>query len=208
MIALAVYELIAEKKLKLAHKLQDILHLETTGGAAPADARFQSITIRHLLEHTSGIDANAFNGEVAIRDAFKAAQPGGNWHLPVSEAMCDSYIASLAMVSDPGKVMAYNNCAYYLLGRVVAKKRGQARPIDTLQDHLFDPLFIHRIRRAPTSIPGMPFDEARYRGHDIPVAPSVLADCSRWSPRATGISTSSGWRGAADCPPPPPTWGA
>ena len=27
---------------------------------------------------------------------------------------------------DPGQAQAYNNCGYYLLGRVVAKKRGKA----------------------------------------------------------------------------------
>ena len=98
------------------------------------------MTVRQLLEHTSGINANAFRNEVAIRDAHKAAVPNGSWHLPVTAEMCDAYIASLDMgAKDPGQAMAYNNCGYYLLGRVVAKKRGQARPIDAFQDHLFDP---------------------------------------------------------------------
>jgi hypothetical protein len=51
-----------------------------------------------------------------------------------------------------------------------------ARPIDAYQSHLFDPLSIQRIRRATSLIAAMPSDEARYRGADIPVEPSVMSD--------------------------------
>ena len=37
------------------------------------------------------------------------------------------------MAADPGTMMGYNNCGYYLLGRVVANKRGRARPIDAFR---------------------------------------------------------------------------
>ncbi len=175
--ALAIYQLIGEGKLALTDKLQDILQLKTPSGGAPQDARFKTVTIKQLLEHTSGIDANTFRNEIAILNAFKAAAPAGNWHLPVTAEMCDSYIASLNLsLPDPGKAQAYNNCGYYLLGRVVAKKRGKTRPIDAFQTYLFDPLSIHRIRRAPTLIATMPADEARYRSHNIPVYPSVMSD--------------------------------
>ncbi|MFL5334782.1 MAG: serine hydrolase, partial [Geminicoccaceae bacterium] len=82
--------------------------------------------------------------------------------------------------------MGYNNCGYYLLGRVVAKLRGKSRPIDAFQDHLFDPLHIHRIRRAPSLIAAMPQDEARYRAHDIPVYPSVMTDARPLVPLGYG----------------------
>lgn len=174
--ALAIYQLIGEGKLALTDKLQDILQLKTPSGGAAKDARFKTVTIQHLLEHTSGINTNNFRDEIAILNAFKAAAPNSTWHLPVTAEMCDSYIASLDMSADPGKTLVYNNCGYYLLGRVVAKKRGKTRPIDAFQDYLFDPLSIHRIRRAPTLIATMPNDEARYRSHDIPVYPSVMSD--------------------------------
>jgi len=175
--ALAVYQLIGEGKLALMDKMQDILQLKTPSGGPPKDPRFKDVTIKHLLEHTSGIEPNAFRDEIKILEAFKTAIPGGNWHLPVTAEMCDSYIASLGMgINAPGKSMVYNNCAYYLLGRVVAKKRGKKFPIDAYQDYLFDPLYIHRIRRTPSLIATMLFDEARYRAHDIPVYPSVMSD--------------------------------
>lgn len=185
--ALAVYQLIGEGKLALDDKMQEILQLKTPSGGAPKDSRFKDVTIKHLLEHTSSINENAFINEINILNAFKAAVPGGNWHLPVTAEMCDSYIASLDMhQAAPGQAMAYSNCGYYLLGRIVAKKRGKTRPIDAYQDHLFDPLYIHRIRRAPTLIATMPFDEARYRAHDIAVYPSVMSDARPLVPLGYG----------------------
>ena len=185
--ALAVYQLIGEGKLALTDKLQDILQLKTPAGGAPKDARFKDVTIKELLEHTSAIDANSFRNEVAIQGAFKAAQPAGSWHLPVNAEQCDAYIASLSMAAaNPGTMMGYNNCGYYLLGRVVAKKRGRARPIDAFQDFLFDPLFIHRIRRATSLIANSPADEARYRSQDIPVGASVMSDAQTLVPMGYG----------------------
>jgi CubicO group peptidase (beta-lactamase class C family) len=185
--ALAVYQLIGEGKLALTDKLQDILQLKTPGGGAPKDARFKEVTIKQLLEHTSAIDANSFRSEGAILGAFKAAQPAGSWHLPVTAEQCDAYIASLAMAPGaPGTMMSYNNCGYYLLGRVVAKKRNRARPIDAFQDFLFNPLFIQRIRRATSLIASTPADEARYRSQDIPVMASVMSDAQPLVPMGYG----------------------
>jgi CubicO group peptidase (beta-lactamase class C family) len=185
--ALAVYQLIGEGKLALTDKLQDILQLKTPVGSAPKDSRFKDVTIKQLLEHTSAIDANSFRDEGAIQGAFKAAQPAAPWHLPVSAEQCDAYIASLSMAAgNPGTAMGYNNCGYYLLGRVVAKKRARARPIDAFQDFLFDPLFIHRIRRATSLISAAPADEARYRSQDIPVFPSVMSDAQPLVPMGYG----------------------
>ncbi|MFL6656740.1 MAG: serine hydrolase [Massilia sp.] len=185
--ALAIYQLIGEGKLALTDKLQDILQLKTPLGGAPTAAHFKDVTIKQLLEHTSGIDANSFRDEVGILNAIKAAHPGSSFHLPVTAEQCDAFVASLAMSpTTPGTMMSYNNCAYYLLGRVVAKKRNRARPIDAFQDYLFDPLSIHRIRRATSLIASTPADEARYRSQDIPVMASVMSDAQPLVPMGYG----------------------
>ena len=174
-VALAIYQLIEAGLLNLSDKLQDILQLKTPGGGAPKSAQFANITIRHLLEHTSGVNANAFNDDVTILNAFKAAQPGVSWQLPVSADMRDAFIASLD-TGTPGAAQAYNNCGYYLLGRVLAKKRHRTRPIDALSDFLFSPLHIQRIRRGTSLVAATPADEARYRTDDIPVRRSVMTN--------------------------------
>jgi CubicO group peptidase (beta-lactamase class C family) len=167
-------------------KLQDILHLKTPGGGAPKSPQFTNITIRHLLEHTSGLNANAFNDDIGILNAFKTAQPAGSWQLPVSADMRDSFVASLDRVSDPGTAQAYNTCGYYLLGRVLAKKRHRSTPIDALTDFLFSPLHISRIRRGTSLIAATPADEARYRADDIPVLQSVMTNGRPLVPQGYG----------------------
>jgi CubicO group peptidase (beta-lactamase class C family) len=173
---MAIYQLIEANLLNLTDKLQDILHLKTPSGGVPKSPQFANITIRHLLEHTSGVNANAFNDDISILNAFKAAQPAGSWQLPVSTDMRDFFIASLDLVSNPGTTQAYNNCGYYLLGRVLAKKRNRSTAIDALNDFLFSPLHISRIRRGTSLIAVTPPDEARYRALDIPVVPSVMTN--------------------------------
>jgi CubicO group peptidase (beta-lactamase class C family) len=163
-MALAIYQLIEGGKVKLTDKVQDILQLKTPGGSAPVDARFGTVDIRQLLEHASSIDANSYRLDMSVLKAYQDADPSGNWQLPVTAAMTDAYIAGLNLGSaDPGGMQGYNNCGYYLLGRVLAKKRGAAKPIDALQSWLFDPLHITRIRRARSLLTDQPADEARYR---------------------------------------------
>jgi CubicO group peptidase (beta-lactamase class C family) len=162
--ALAIYQLIEKKVLHLTDKVQDILQLKTPSGGPPMDPRFKDVTIRHLLEHTSSINANDYRNDILVLDAHKQANPNASWSLPVTAAMTDAYIASLNMGQEnPGVAQAYNNCGYYLLGRVLAKKWGTTAPIDALQLHLFDPLDITRIRRARSLLKNQPADEARYR---------------------------------------------
>jgi CubicO group peptidase (beta-lactamase class C family) len=161
--ALAIYQLIEKGVLNPGDKVQEILKLKTPSGGAPTAAKFRDITIRHLLEHTSGLNLDAFRSDPAIRDAWKEANPSGSYHLPMSEERTDAYIASLPMVNDPDEVQQYCNCAYYLLGRVVAKLRNRDKPIDAMRDFLFKPLGITRIRRGRSLLADQPEDEARYQ---------------------------------------------
>jgi CubicO group peptidase (beta-lactamase class C family) len=181
--ALGIYKLIEQGKLKLSDRLQDVLKLRTPAGAAPKDRRFGEITVEHLLAHRSGLDGNAFTHSADVRSAFAAAQRGKTWHLPVTAEMTDSYVASLNLVGNPGEKYAYNNCGYYLLGRIVARMRGTPTLIAAMEPHCFDPLGIKRIRGARSLIADQLLDEARYstnsnrdRQRDIPLWPSVVSD--------------------------------
>ena len=171
--SLAVFQLIEAGQLAITDTLQDILHLKTPSGGAPADPRFNSITIQNLLEHKSGLNAENFSYGPAVVQAFAAA--GHPASLPVNQQMTDAYIASLTMANDPGTAQVYSNCGYYLLGRIVAQVRGEATPIDAYQAYLFDPLSITRIRGAVDLVSAQPSDEARYQAVSIsPAYPSNL----------------------------------
>jgi CubicO group peptidase (beta-lactamase class C family) len=181
--ALAVYQLIERGKLKLSDRMQDILQLRTPSGGPPKDKRFNDITIEQLLAHNSGLYDHVLSASLDVRRAFAGAHPGKAWHLPVSAAMVDSYIASRDLAAPPGKTYAYNNCAYYLLGRIVAKLHGETPPIAALRRHLLEPLGITRMRRARSLVAAQLPDEARYgvtsiadHQRDIPLRTSVMSD--------------------------------
>lgn len=171
--ALAAYQMIEQGVLSLDDHVQDILKLTTPSGGPPSDARFASIKVKHLLEHTSGINADAFRNGIAVRDAFIAA--GHPNTLPVTRAQTDSYIASLTMTGAPGVAQAYNNCGYYLLGRVLRKKRGANDAIAAFSQ-LFDPLHIQRIRNGVSLVAGQHADEARYQTAPLSVGASQMSD--------------------------------
>lgn len=194
--ALALFQLIEENGVRLADKMQDILQLRTPAGDPPKDPRFAAITVQHLLEHTGGLNPNAFDNDIAVLEAHRSGRPGQAWNLPVTGAMVDAYIASLPMVTDPGAAQVYNNCGHYLLGRIVAKLRRTTTPIAAMQQHLFVPMQVTRIRQARTLVASQAADEARYGPTivgtgkdarlDVPVFHSVMSNDRPLVPRGYG----------------------
>jgi CubicO group peptidase (beta-lactamase class C family) len=190
---LGIYQLIERGKLDLSDRMQDILKLRTPSGAPPKDKRFAEITIEQMLAHTSGINSNEFFATVAVRSAFAKAQPHRRWHLPVTADMTDAFIAGLDLVSPPGKIANYNNCAYYLLGRIVAKLNGETTALAALRQQVLDPLGIKRLRHSRSLVADQPPDEARYsinsnadHVRDIPLRSSVMSDAQPLVPIGYG----------------------
>jgi CubicO group peptidase (beta-lactamase class C family) len=171
--ALAVFQLIEEGKLHLSDTLQSHLQLTTPAGEQPS-AQFSQITIQQLLEHKSGVNADDFRNGPAVRQAF--ANAGHAINLPVTQAQTDSYIASLLLDAPPGTTQNYNNCGYYLLGRVVAKLRGTSQPMTAYQQHLCMPLGITRFRSATSLVTTAQPGEARYQEPTHALAPSQMSD--------------------------------
>jgi CubicO group peptidase (beta-lactamase class C family) len=202
--ALAIYQLIEAGKLVLTDTLQGILNLSTPAGQPPTDANFAKITIQNLLEHTSGLSntADGFSHGPSVVSAFTAV--GKQASLPVTQAMTDSYIASLLLANTPGAVQNYSNGGYYLLGRVVAHLYGTAEPIDAYRTHLLSPLAITRIRGTMDLLAQQPPGEARYQtgtsdptGADIPVGSSIMSPdqptvASGYGDWGLGISQGAG----------------
>lgn len=193
--AFATYQLIREKKLgpdgkvfTLDTTMQSVLNLKTPTGGAPVDPNFGKITIRHLMEGTSGVDAGLIWRDTEAVQAFGA-------QLPATSAQLASYAASRMLSGVPGtkSIATYSNGAYFLLSQVVAKMRGAASFEAALQSSLFAPLGITRIGQSASLVGAQPAGEARY--HSRPLA----TDRSRMSPGLPMVALGYGETNMENC---------
>ena len=193
--ALAVYQLLQEKKLPngLDTTLQSILHLKTPakvdrsqalpgeilkprqGGnlrpatAAPKDNRFGNITLRNLLEMSSGLDADLDWADLQTAEAFGSS-------LPVSAEQLASYCASEKLWATPGDHarQAYNNTGYLMLSLAVARLRNAPYFVDAIGPTLLRPLSIRRVRDSRSLRSDQLPDEAHYDADSPETDPSVM----------------------------------
>lgn len=119
--ALAVMQLIEAGRLNL-----DTPVVQYLPSFQLQDPRGASITIRHLLHHTSGIT------DMVYPDMTATPQP----------ASLDDVLLQLKEIkldSDPGTEYHYNNTNYQLLARIVEATSQKSFP-EYLREHIFDPL--------------------------------------------------------------------
>lgn len=118
--ALAVMQLVEQNKLSLDDELTKFLPDYPTAG--------HKVTVRHLLNHTSGIQSYTSQKE---------------FHLQMRRDL--SHDDLLALFKDkpfdfePGVKWRYNNSGYYLLGMIIEKVSGEKYD-RYLADHIFQPL--------------------------------------------------------------------
>jgi CubicO group peptidase (beta-lactamase class C family) len=173
---IAIYQLIEEGKLSLEDKVQQLLNLKTPDGSPPTDPRFFDMTVRHLLEHTAGLDGNAIWREEKILAAHNAAHPGSPFHLPITHKMAESFIATQMLKWAPGAPgeQQYCNACYWLAGRIVAKMRGAPHFAAAIQPTILAPLNISRIRLSRNLIEEQLIDEARYHSPTLHIQKSEI----------------------------------
>ncbi len=97
-----------------------------------APAHWQSITIRHLLTHTSGIKDYEEGKDIDYRRDY-------------SEDELEQVAKGLAPDFPPGTQWSYSNTAYVLLGVLIHKVSGQFYG-DFLRDRIFAPLGMNTAR--------------------------------------------------------------
>jgi CubicO group peptidase (beta-lactamase class C family) len=127
MAGLCVMALVDEGKLRLDDRVMDLLPDVAFDGPA------ETMTIRHLLTHTSGIGEAPTVGALAavsapVRSAVK--EPG---------AFATLYPQGIVVEAVPGTKRAYCNNGFALLGEIVV--RAEQSPMhDVMQRRIFGPL--------------------------------------------------------------------
>ena len=167
--AAAIYQLIDEKAtlpgtstaLTLDTLLQDALPDIANG---PAVANWNLITIRHLLEMTSGITSTILGNDENVSST-----------LPITAFQMAQWLYRQTLNNTPGdpKQANYSNAGYMLLGLIVARMRGAPDFISGLAT-LLKGLQITRVRSAVSAATAQSGDEARYHSRPLQTAQSVL----------------------------------
>ncbi|MBH5317870.1 beta-lactamase family protein [Paenibacillus sp. GSMTC-2017] len=103
--AMAIMQLVEQKMLRLDDSLDDYL---------PQFKKFEKITIKHLLQHESGL-ANFTN-----LPEFNANL--NKW--PINREKWIPMIIDLPLDFSPGTSFSYNNTGYFLLGIIIEKVSG------------------------------------------------------------------------------------
>lgn len=170
MTAAVVLQLVDEGMLQLDQQVDDILP-----GLLP-----KPVTVRQLLDHTSGLPDYFTGFDTAEQIASRATDAVTDDQL-IADALAMSWTI------EPGQEFAYSNTNYVVLGRIVAELTGRSIG-ESLQDKIFDPLGM-----SDTTYPtddAVPDDTLRgYLLEDGNYTDITEYDASIWSSGAAAVST-------------------
>jgi len=119
--ALAVMQLVEQKKLSLADDAQKLLPDVPLGG--------RKITVARLLDHTSGLKNYTSISRAFSDDTFR---------LELSTARMAAIIAAQPPDFAPGTNWSYTNSGFFLAGMIIEKLSGQTYA-EYLRQHIFEP---------------------------------------------------------------------
>jgi N-acyl-D-amino-acid deacylase len=146
--AAAVRKLFRDGKLRPDDRVWDLLKLAPPPGQK-ADARWQQVTVQHLLDHKGGWDRGAA-GDPMFRSPEIARALGKAGPATAKDVI--AYMAGQPLQFDPGSKTVYSNFGYCVLGRVIEKVSGKSY-IDYVRAEVLAPAGITHIalgRTLPT----------------------------------------------------------
>jgi D-alanyl-D-alanine carboxypeptidase len=167
--AVVVLQLVGEGKLKLTDPVEKILPGVVRGDGIDA----QQITIRHLLQHTSGLQDNTFLNQGVLNF--------GNTYFEPRELLDSAFTQKPEFA--PGQAWEYSNAGYVLLGLVAQRVTG--RPFaEEVTNRIID-----RIGLRHTYYPGVG-DRTVRRPHPRGYLPvdGKLVDITEFDPSIAGAA--------------------
>lgn len=189
--AIAVLQLVENSKISLDTRVLPFL-----GRTAAADPRYADITVRHLLQHSSGMDLETWGFDPSFPD--RSTLEALNSPLPPSRAaVLDFVLANLPLAWAPGSRYSYNNIGFLFLTEVI--ERASGTPYETyVRTNLFAPLGLTRPRIAGSLLTDRLPGEVRYWDKDRTALP-IFASLSTPVPTPYGsfhlriFESGGGW---------------
>jgi CubicO group peptidase (beta-lactamase class C family) len=136
----AIMQLVEQGRIALGDSLTKYL---------PEYPQWRSVTVRQLLNHTSGIHSYTSNRDWAT-----------HWGDDLTPAQIVDFVAKDTFDFAPGTQFRYNNTGYVLLGMILDKVTGTPYP-DFVREHFFAPLGMRSAEYCP-SIPTRDDDARGY----------------------------------------------
>jgi CubicO group peptidase (beta-lactamase class C family) len=126
--ALAALVLIDEGQLSLDTKILPLLKnidlIPKPVGGATVDPRIANVTVRHLMDHTSGLTSEATY--TAWRAERNVAQLHGLTETATANDVAADALGNFRLLTDPGTRYQYANANYVLLARVIEAACGMS----------------------------------------------------------------------------------
>lgn len=132
----AIKRLIAEDVLSEDLKAIEFLKLDYP----VLDKRVNNVTIKQLLDHTGGWDRDITDDPLFSFDQLP-------YEINTNEEFLKYVLTNLHLDHDPGKVEAYSNFGYFLLGMIIEKATGQ-KYLDFVNEELAGPNQIELFQAA------------------------------------------------------------
>ncbi|MFI9783181.1 serine hydrolase domain-containing protein [Kitasatospora sp. NPDC051984] len=169
--ATVLLQLAAEHRVDLDGTVQQYLPNALPKG-------YPAVTVRQLLNHTSGLPTGGDLGEDDGSEAWFAAHPGARWspEQVVAEAMTHPKEFM------PGAAQEYNGTNYFVAGLVIEKVTGRSFAQE-VNDRILRPLGLHHTSAPAAADTSLPDPTA----HAVLAVPrpdggTTLADVTRQSP--------------------------
>ncbi|MCL4205780.1 MAG: beta-lactamase family protein [Pirellulaceae bacterium] len=145
--AIAALQLVQDKRLRLDDRVVEIVPIEPfVPDGASRDARWNSVTVRHLLEHRGGWDRDQ-----SFDPMFQAVRCANALGVepPAEPAHIIRWMLGQPLDFEPGERYAYSNFGYCLMGRAIEAAAGQDYE-SYVKEHVLAPLGIRSMRIGST----------------------------------------------------------
>ena len=139
--AVAVMRLVEQGRLGLEDRAFDILDDLTPPPDATPDPRLHGITVRQLLEHSSGFDSTATDPQF---DYLRSAADAFHHPRPATHVDIIRYAMGQPLGFAPGTKHIYSNLGYNVLGRVIEHRAGLSYG-DAVRQLVLEPAEVKRM---------------------------------------------------------------